>query len=756
MSAIHVVVRPPRETQPSALEPLSGLFDVVVDGVNVTARVGESHALPILAELANAVTTLASGRRRRATVQLYSDQEVWELGLELDGDAVLLSVFRSGPLPEVAVHERRVSLTELRRAVQNALTEAPVSGAGRAVEGAIRAASRALESCEPASLPGLERQAVELAPRATRGIAVYAQAALRKGGASIEALSERKLERADLHSLLVSGEAGFSIRGRSAPLGNVHLFLLAERLVALADDALDAWQHGRALFRRVELGSARISVQRGVGDLPLSLGVQSPAIGPDRLTFPELDPAALVQAFVRFARALTDALVGADPSQAKNLRLTALLAQCRALSERVEDALADDSLTNSQPESYRSFSVPPKRSETRGRWEHGGKMRFSPRWVATVPNIDLRGTFLCGDRLIVGSEREMACIHRAHGTLLWRVPVVRAASVATPAGIARIAPDGRISLLDLDDGQTRFSLSIKPRTGGGAAGAVVHTPGLPKLLAVAEGERTVTAIDLVSGEVRWRHTLRRPGSYRVRRAGKLLLVAGDSVLVALDVASGEVVWRMRERLPFTGDLAVDHDSAFAVVSGASTARLLKLDPWTGEACWSAELEERPAQGQPPLLTPTRVAIAVRDRRGSGLVGFDRETGAAVWSKEPGVTAPTTSWLAVDKDLVGNSASGTLLCLDGESGDVRYSHVFPRHVDADQPRRLEPVLRSGALFVPQHQVHVVRPRDGEILGTVPTDLIPDLLRVDERCDVYVAEESGHIAGFGVAAKLTLVR
>jgi hypothetical protein len=52
--------------------------------------------------------------------------------------------------------------------------------------------------------------------------------------------------------------------------------------------------------------------------------------------------------------------------------------------------------------------------------------------------------------------------------------------------------------------------------------------------------------------------------------------------------------------------------------------------------------------------------------------------------------------------------------------------------------------------------VVRPRDGEVLGTVPTDLIPDLLRVDERCDVYVAEESGHIAAFGVGARLTLVK
>ena len=130
------------------------------------------------------------------------------------------------------------------------------------------------------------------------------------------------------------------------------------------------------------------------------------------------------------------------------------------------------------------------------------------------------------------------------------------------------------------------------------------------------------------------------------------------------------------------------------------------------------------------------------------------------TSEPGTEAaipsPTVAWLSVDGSVVGNSSAGTLLCVDSKDGGIRYSHVFPRHVDADQPRRLEPVLRSGALFVPQHQVHVVRPRDGEILGTVPTDLIPDLLRVDERCDVYVAEESGHVAAFGAAARLTLVR
>src|SRR5690606_40600602 len=50
-----------------------------------------------------------------------SDGESWELGLEADGAEVLLSVFRAGPCPEVAVHERRVSLADLHSALSHAL-----------------------------------------------------------------------------------------------------------------------------------------------------------------------------------------------------------------------------------------------------------------------------------------------------------------------------------------------------------------------------------------------------------------------------------------------------------------------------------------------------------------------------------------------------------------------------------------------------------------------------------------------------------
>jgi hypothetical protein len=93
-----------------------------------------------------------------------------------------------------------------------------------------------------------------------------------------------------------------------------------------------------------------------------------------------------------------------------------------------------------------------------------------------------------------------------------------------------------------------------------------------------------------------------------------------------------------------------------------------------------------------------------------------------------------------------------------------------------------VLRGGALFVPcslvsspafappgtpgqRHEasgaaaaagVCIVRPADGAILGSIaPTETIPDLLRVDEHCHVYIAEESGHLATFAASPRLSLV-
>ena len=158
----------------------------------------------------------------------------------------------------------------------------------------------------------------------------------------------------------------------------------------------------------------------------------------------------------------------------------------------------------------------------------------------------------------------------------------------------------------------------------------------------------------------------------------------------------------------------------------------------------------------PLVSEDTISVVTRNDRGVGISAFDRATGKARFHLAPGVTGGRTSWLAVDDTLFANTDHGELIAFDALTGGVRYRQQLAPGGDDGAPRRLEPVLRSGALFVPQRQVSVLRPRDGALLGTVECDVIPDLLRVDEGLSVYVAEESGHVAAFGAGARLSLVK
>ncbi len=378
----------------------------------------------------------------------------------------------------------------------------------------------------------------------------------------------------------------------------------------------------------------------------------------------------------------------------------------------------------------------------------------------------MRATFLCGERLVVGAAQETFCLARATGDVLWRTRTQRATSVVTPGGIARIAPDGAIAVHDFGNGEVTLRARVAPRIGGPPAGAVVNIPGLPRLLVVTEGDQHLVAIDLASGEARWRFPWRaseRGATLRLKRAGRLLYVTtGDSALTAIDVTDGATIWRVRDRLRFRVPPTVDHDQLFALAGGTSSlAQLHGIDSFSGSVRWTRALPDPPTacsiEGG-PLAARSVVALALRSRNGVALSAFDRDTGAPRWATEAPVAPTGTSWLAIDDLFVGNTPTGEIVGIHATSGELAYRHVLgTRSLESDVPRRLEPVLRSGALFVPHTEVHVIRPRDGTPLGTIgPCEAIPDLLRVDERGDVYIAEESGHLVSFGALPRLTLVK
>jgi hypothetical protein len=251
----------------------------------------------------------------------------------------------------------------------------------------------------------------------------------------------------------------------------------------------------------------------------------------------------------------------------------------------------------------------------------------------------------------------------------------------------------------------------------------------------------------------------------MKRAGKLLYVpSGDSALTALDVLTGATVWRIRDRLRFRTTPTLDHDALYAVAGGASSAAQLHcVDAFSGEARWSRVLKPQMGGGAActvegaPLVARDVVALPLRDRDGLTVVAHDRATGALAWESAPRIAPSGTSWIAVDDLFIGNTPTGEVVAIEAATGALRYRHLLGRGLEVDVPRRLEPVLRSGALFVPHVDVRVLRPSDGALIGAIsPCDAIPDLLRVDERCDAYVAEESGHMVAFGGGPRLALVK
>ena len=758
--------------------PVSELLDVFVDGANVTARIRETHGAFVLRDLALAVVDLARSPRGKATVRFYD--EPWEICVERFGVSACLSVYRAGPDPLVAVHDRTVPFDEVVASVRAAVDQLLADeGARPHVPTArleLQSVAEQLRDVGPALADGVQVPApvpVVVEPERDAPLSFGAEFGMRDGAPPS---GEREtVERADLHALLFRGRVRAEIRGRTVDLGECHPMLVAERLVELARRAFDAWERGLALHARGEAAGVVLGVRVAPdGELALTLGGTQGGARRTVHTFPALGVTDVLEAALAFGRSLVRAVLRRDRSQGANLRLAALRRALREGTEALREASQTDSKVNPSPEPYRAFAAalqesrPPSPATL-----PAARLRYATRWRAIVPGIDLRTTYLCGDRMIVGAASEMWALDRATGRVLWRVDVTRGTSVVTPGGIARLAPDGTLAVHDFGNGEITLRARIAPRVGGPVAGAVVHLPGLPKLVVVTEGEHHLVAIDLTSGELRWRWSWgstrgagagpSRGGAPRMKRAGRLVyFTCGDGALTALDVMTGAVVWRVRDRLRFRTPPTVSHDALYVVAGGAhGVARLYCIDAFSGHVRWARDVSDPASpctvEGA-PLVAQGAVAVAVRAKSGLALSAFRPEDGAPAAIKTRVFAPSGTSWLAVDDAFIGNAPSGELVSIGAAEGDLRWRHVLgPRPLEADVPRRLEPVLRSGALFVPHTDVAVIRPRDGALLGTVaPTDAIPDLLRVDEMGTVYVAEESGHLVCFGALPRLSLVR
>ncbi|MCS6796961.1 MAG: PQQ-binding-like beta-propeller repeat protein [Myxococcota bacterium] len=560
--------------------------------------------------------------------------------------------------------------------------------------------------------------------------------------------------RADTHALLFEGVLWAWARERRVMLPRGPVVPLVARLVGLARVVLDTANGGRAANVRVRTGTVTLGVRVDPGAaVALTLGAESG----EGVTIPALEPERFVGSVLRLGSDLCRAILLADRTQAHNLRLRAMRDEVRQLRAMLRRRSAPAPFTHPDPDALRvtlrdEAGDEPAEPETPTRTR--GKLRFGERWRVALDELDATASFLCGDRIVVVGRRVSVALDRDDGRLLW---TAAGAPRAGMAGRTLVRASGDVlELCDLDDGEPYATTRLALPPGDGLSGVWSGGGSLPPLLVVCDAAGRLVAIDLRTGEACWRRPMRGCSPPSLRRAGRLLLCgSADGRLEALDLVCGEPLWRHASREGFSLPPAVLRQTVFAVATAGGHGSLYALDLCSGRCLFRRPLSREPSHG--PVIVGESVVLAVGHGREAALVAYDARDGAPRWSHPDIGLSHGGAALAVDDLLIVNAPGGRLTALDAADGRERWTRAVAHPLTDDVPRRLEPVLRGGALFVPGAHVWPVRPSDGAPLGDpLPCDLVPDLLRVDERGWVYVGEESGRLVALAPAPSLVLVR
>ncbi|MCC6876520.1 MAG: PQQ-binding-like beta-propeller repeat protein [Sandaracinaceae bacterium] len=573
------------------------------------------------------------------------------------------------------------------------------------------------------------------------------QASGQAGGASAHS---------DAHALLFRGQLWAWARGRRMRIVQGPILLAVQRMVAAVRSVLEANEAGRSAHVRLRASGFVVAMrleQARAGLAPrvrLTFGAADQA----SVSVPELSVGDATQAILRLASDVLRALVTTDRTQARNLRVTTLRDQVRALRRRARAAPAKATrLVNDDPDRLRA-SAPPEIPEAPAPGVAPRSLRFGLRWESAIDGLDASSTFLCGDRVIVATPRATLALDRDEGSVIWSHRRAIITSFMAGTDLVQLTAEGLVEICDLADGEPRSATKVAARTHGAPSPVVAGGGNLPPVVVIAEARDRVLGIDLRTGEPRWRTRIA-GGPQALARSGRVLLVhGGDGSLCALDATNGELCWchgGPGERVAYAPAVRGD----LVLAASGDRARLVGLDLFSGAERFARALDGAPAAA--PFFASDLAIVTIGDARRSILAAVDPEDGRLRWMvQDPGV-AQGAACLALDRALVVHSPSGQIGALALETGELGWTRALAHPIADDVPRRLEPVLRNGALFVPSARAHVLRPQDGtSIGGPLPCELVPDWMRVDERGWVYVAEESGLLCALAPAPSLTLVR
>lgn len=711
--------------------------------------------IPALPELTAAAAALAIGSKRKALLPLAT--AAVEYALVRRGDSVLVSCYGTASAPVVYQLDRAIPLRRLLDScAQSMLDVAREEIDPTARQIAVRVAERALATKmtpDPeGSVAPMNQRGGELdTPGEHVPLAFGYEAAVYPSSSSDSGSSQGRSARADVHALLFDGHLWAFVRGRRLSLMRGPIMLAAHRMVVAVRTLVDSWDSTRPTHVRLRAGSFQVAMRKSSHQL---VSVELSSEGRGDLTATSLTIAEAALPILKLANDLLRSLVASDRGQSRNLRVRALRQEVRALRREIRSRRSADSFVNLDPDRLRMH--PDGDAEQLALPSRLPSLQFDERWRICLEGLDANSVFMCGDRLVIATQTHVVAVSRDDGKVLWARPGQASTTLMSGSALIRLSAEGEVELCNVEDGEPYCSTQISPRIGGPAVGLMAGGDKLPPIAVLTEGAHRLVAIDVRTGEPRWRFASRSGGEFRMTKVGRVLLVTcGEEAIHALDIATGEDVWRFAERGCFQFKPLVSNETVVAAaVRGRREGALFAIDLYSGQPRWQRELPGPPTSDPCAAANVVLVSTAGDEAK---LSAHCLQTGESFWqTRDPGLGIGGAG-LTFDETWIVNAPFGQLSALDVRTGNLRWSANLADALADEIPRRLEPVLRGGALFVPASSVHVVRPADGERLSlSLPCDLVPDLMRVDERGWVYVAEESGYVAGYAPKPMLTLIQ
>lgn len=712
--------------------------------------------LPALPDLIAALTSLATGARRKVILPL-SDAPA-EFALVRSGSRVLIDCYGTQSAPEIVVRAKEVELGDLLRATVAATRETAAEQPESTLGAALRKLARKLAETRVRPDPH-----PRLSPVSCSGGSLHSPGAdvPLAFGFSAEIVpgvdpAPESHAFADVHALLFDGALWAFAGEKRVALWRGPIMLAAQRMVAAVRALCDASTADRNVHVRLRSADFWIAVRRErSGPVLLTLsGSQG-----DSLTWPALDFRKAALPILRLAADLIRKLIAVDRRQSQNLRVSALRAEIRALRRLIRAREQRESFENSDPERLRlSEPAAPRRAASAPEVQAmPSALRYGQRWSAAVDGLDASSLYLCGDQLLLATPKLTLALARGTGEVQWSLPNVGATTLLAGRTLLRISPNGELALHEAHDGSIRAEAQLSPGTGSAGPALFASGAALPPMAILSETRQQLVAIDLRTGQPRFRFRAHGQGGLWLARSGRVLLVtSADGTLDALDLTSGEVVWRFSAGARFSAKSLVWRDVVVAITGSPNNGPAIAhgLELYSGRPLWKRELPA--ASSGDPVDAGELVVVACGRSQKARLHALEPRSGALRWSApDPGLDHGGQA-LGLDDMLVINAASGRTVALDLASGEALWSRALANPLTDDVPRQLEPALRQGALFVPSAQVHVLRLKDGAPLCQVGCDLVPDWMRIDERGWLYVAEESGHICAYAAAPHLSLVK